>query len=546
MFTERIPQGDFFETARILSPDLLERLGKTWAVPFKTDALELIDETAFACMYSKDMGRPNKPVQTVVGILVLKEMFDMTDQEALDSLQFDLRWHVAPGLTPAEAYCCQKTLHNFRVNLIKHELGRVLFQDTTDRILTALGVSTSKQRQDSTHIVSNMAILTRFGLFCETIRVFLREVRRDYNAEFTGLSSALTSRYLKDDGAATRYNDARSSVAKRRLNVCGRNLWRLIDAFRSDEVIAKLDGYKLLERLFEEQCEVVGEAPTPAEGDPGIDEPPAPVTVKKPKEVAADSLQSPHDKDATYSGHKGKGYEAQLAETFGNEDTPEIITHAEVTQSCGSDANALEPALDDLDQRGIAPDQMAADTTYGSTTNAIDAAERGVELISPVSGPKKKTRDDGVLSLADSDVDAAGTRKTRCPEGCEAVAETRADETVRAEFDGAQCESCHKRGACPAKPNSTGNRAVKLNLHKAVLETRRRYAETEEFVERYAPRAGIEGTNSELKRRHGLGKLRVRGGPRVGLALHLKALACNIKRMVNHVQKTAKTAEVNG
>ena len=45
-------------------------------------------------------------------------------------------------------------------------------------------------------------------------------------------------------------------------------------------------------------------------------------------------------------------------------------------------------------------------------------------------------------------------------------------------------------------------------------------------------RAGIEGTNSELKRAHGLGRLRVRGGLRVRLAVYLKALACNIKRMV--------------
>jgi len=35
-----------------------------------------------------------------------------------------------------------------------------------------------------------------------------------------------------------------------------------------------------------------------------------------------------------------------------------------------------------------------------------------------------------------------------------------------------------------------------------------------------------------LKRKHGLGKLRVRGQPRVELAMYLKALSCNIKRML--------------
>jgi hypothetical protein len=44
-----------------------------------------------------------------------------------------------------------------------------------------------------------------------------------------------------------------------------------------------------------------------------------PITVKDPKQVRPDSLQSPHDAEVTYSGHKGKGYEVQVAETCDNE-----------------------------------------------------------------------------------------------------------------------------------------------------------------------------------------------------------------------------------
>ncbi len=49
-------------------------------------------------------------------------------------------------------------------------------------------------------------------------------------------------------------------------------------------------------------------------------------------------------------------------------------------------------------------------------------------------------------------------------------------------------------------------------------------------------------TNSELKRAHGLGRLRVRGFLRVRLALYLKALACNVKRMVKHLAGQARKA----
>ena len=78
-----------------------------------------------------------------------------------------------------------------------------------------------------------------------------------------------------------------------------------------------------------------------------------------------------------------------------------------------------------------------------------------------------------------------------------------------------------------------GDYVLKANLVKVNIERRRRAEATEEWHKRYAIRAGIEGTNSELKRAHGLGRLRVRGGRRVRLAVYLKALACNFKRMVH-------------
>ena len=99
-------------------------------------------------MYSADMGRPNRAVQTVLGVLVLKEMFDLTDIEALEELEFNLLWHHALGLEMEEAHLAQKTLHNFRVRLMEHDGGRLAFCETTDRMIEALGLRTGKQRVD--------------------------------------------------------------------------------------------------------------------------------------------------------------------------------------------------------------------------------------------------------------------------------------------------------------------------------------------------------------------------------------------------------------
>ena len=54
--------------------------------------------------------------------------------------------------------------------------------------------------------------------------------------------------------------------------------------------------------------------------------------------------------------------------------------------------------------------------------------------------------------------------------------------------------------------------------------------QTTEWKDRYRIRSGIEATNSELKRAHGIGRLKVRRLPRVCLAVALKVTACNIKR----------------
>lgn len=54
--------------------------------------------------------------------------------------------------------------------------------------------------------------------------------------------------------------------------------------------------------------------------------------------------------------------------------------------------------------------------------------------------------------------------------------------------------------------------------------------QTPAWKDRYAIRSGIEATNSELKRAHGIGRLRVRRLTKVCFAVACKVIACNIKR----------------
>ena len=546
MFQAREPQESLWQSEFLITPRKAKLMRRSWAEVFRNEALPLIEEERFAPMYSPDTGRPNRAVQTVLGVLVLKEMFDLTDMEALEELEFNLLWHHALRLEMEEAHLAQKTLHNFRVRLMEHDGGRLAFCETTARIIEAMGLRTGKQRLDSTHVMSNIAVLTRLGLFCETIRVFLLAVSREHGDVGEGIGDGLAQRYLKESGESSGYEDSRSGEGRRRLSVCARDVYRLVDRFRGTAV-AEMEEYGLLDRLLQEQCHVGRHG----DGRPGADDDDAtegkvPIALKEPKEVRSDTLQTPHDPDVTYSGHKGKGYEVQVSETCEEGNAVQVITHVEVTPSSGSDAGVTVGVIDELRERGIGPSELWCDTSYGSGHNGWEAELRGTELVSPVGG-RAPGKADGTLRLtaADFDIDVTARRAAVCPAGHEAVSEYEdedAPERVEMHFAREVCEPCTLRPLCPVRWRRrpelggewslSGAYVLSADLARVNIGRRRRAESEGEWRKRYGLRAGIEGTNSELKRRHGLGRLRVRGGERVRLAVYLKALACNVKRMV--------------
>ena len=106
MFQAREPQESLWQSEFLITPRKAKLMRRSWAEVFRNEALVLIEEERFAPLYSPDMGRPNRAVQTVLGVLVLKEMFDLTDMEALEELEFNLLWHHALRLEMEEAAPC--------------------------------------------------------------------------------------------------------------------------------------------------------------------------------------------------------------------------------------------------------------------------------------------------------------------------------------------------------------------------------------------------------------------------------------------------------
>jgi Transposase DDE domain len=94
------------------------------------------------------------------------------------------------------------------------------------------------------------------------------------------------------------------------------------------------------------------------------------------------------------------------------------------------------------------------------------------------------------------------------------------------------------------KPRETiGNFRLEITPGLRLRDEMLAKQKTIEWKDKYKIRSGVEATMSELKRAHGLGKLRVRGLARVHFAVVCKVVACNIKRWAAWQAKRSKTRD---
>jgi len=547
MFRRTDPQATLGSLNVLLSPQKIARLEKNhWAGGFRHKALPVLltNEETFRPLFCEDNGRPNKPVAATLGVIILKEMFDLTDEAALDSFEFNASWQYAVNVDPDEAHLCQKTLHNFRVKMSEaEEEGILTYSALFDEIVRAIikdqGLKVGKQRLDSTHIRSNMAVLTRLGLFTHTITAFLKKLNKQHLRLFEALAQGIRARYLDREGY---FADSPSSDSRRRLAQCAADVWRLVDRFRGHRSVKGMPSYLRLKRLLEEQCVIGDEDPTDPDGDgpEGV-----PVRLKNPKKekIPATSLQGSDD-DATY-GHKGKGYQTQVAETCDGENPLQVVTHVSTEGAHQSDQHAPLPVLDDLEQKDCKPDTLLADTNYGRGQNIVDAAQRGVDLVSPSCGPKPEADEDEVI-LDDFTFSPDGQRIEHCPAGYAPMEQGTCGQDGRRRYshmDVERCVRCRWLGDCPATwSDRVEAMALTWSPSEGATAARRRRERTKEFKDGYRVRSGIEATNSEYKRFYGGGRLRVRGSPAVHRTVKFKFMALNIRRWTKPARKTQNQA----
>jgi len=510
-------QQHIFDPWGYLGPKRRKELEKSWPGLFLKQILPELPVDALRKHYHDWNGRPTKELYSMIGLMILQQMHDLTDEQAVEQFCFNIQWHYALNITnPADSasYVSHKSLWSMRDKLTTDGIYNEIFDSSLRTLAKVFDVDLKKQRMDSVHIRSNMRHLGRIGLFVKTIKKFLSNLKRQHRSLFDKLDNGLINRYL-DTKTESIFAMVKPSESAKTLDQLADDTFFLTQRFAAASKVNEMSSFKLLTRLFKEQCVIEENA-----NEAGVK------AVARPnKDVTSDSLQNPSDPDAGYSSHKGKGYQAQIVENYSAEDKQlSLLTHVEVEAADKHDANALLPALENLQQHDMAPQELLADSLYGSDTNCEQALDQyGAEVVAPtMPGNQKK------ISLAEFAVDERG-RITSCPRGVSPERVKRKKDRYSAAFPVSSCGDCPNLNECPV---SRGKKAYyyRYKDKDVRVAARRRYEQSDAFKVRYRFRAGVEATMSEFDRRTGIKHLRVRGVKAVTFAVIMKAIGLNILR----------------
>lgn len=482
-----------------------------WQGLFRHVLLEVMPVAELGRHFSDSLGAPTKEHYSMAGLVFLADFFGWNAQEAIEAYVFRSDVQYALNREPG-AEVCTRTLERYQKLFREDDLAARVFEEVTARLVQALDLDVSRQRLDSTHVFSHMASFGRTKLMAVAIKRFLTQLQRHDPDAYAALPEDLRQRYVP--APARLCADAKDAEARTRCRQqTAEDLHFVITRFASRADLTNRSTYKALITIFGQQCELSGD------------------TVVVKTKTGGDCVQNPSDPDATYDGHKGPGYQVQIAETCVPGNDVQLITAALPQTACASDAQAVVPMLDQLEQGARRPEELVVDTVYASDENVQAAEARGVDLVGPVPGrapeadPATLTVDDFAWDERTGTIDAcpAGHRPTSC-------AHDAATATTRVEMPASACAECPFRKQCPIEKTRDGKFTLEFTDKERRLAGRRVEEQTPVFQERYAPRSGIESTNSGLKNRLGLGRLQVRGRGSVFRVIWHKVAGWNVLR----------------
>ena len=510
-------QMTFSDTIFGLTQREQKALKNSWAQVFADEIFPSIDESRFSVLYSDKASRPNTPVNVIIGALILKELFDKSDDELVEDILLDPRFQYALHTTSFEEQpVSDKTFSRFRERCYDYEQlhGVDLYHDC----VTDLAAKSAKlmkidgriRRMDSLMVEANIRTLSRMELLYRCISKLVCFLHKNGHDDRI---ASMEHYYDPDDYNRVIYH-SRSTEVQDRLQMLLDDADKLIrncgDMFQDDI------EYQLLVRCLAEQTIV--------------DDGKRRMKTKADEAMTSNVLQNPSDPDATYrekAGKKHRGYVANVEESVGENGS--IVTDYQFETNNTSDSAMLKTYLENMEEQED-PTILITDGAYAGEENTRLAAGKNMTLVT-TDLPGRDVQE----IFSEFELNKDQTRVLKCPAGNipRSASYIRQSGTCTASFERSICENCPLRDQCRpqffkrvAKVRVTGKQVRRASLKKQMR--------SEEFKLYARLRNGVETIPSILKNTYGVNRMNARGKLRCKFFFGSKVAALNFRKLFRY------------
>jgi hypothetical protein len=510
-------QLELFNSSTFMDEGIRRRLDNSWAPIFYEHVFCQIDEEPFAVLYDKNWGRPNFPVNILVGLEIIKAFRDYTDEELVEQFFFNLQLKWALGIRDiGECPVAERTLYEFRERLYSHALAHPGEEDLvhqqfmliSEHLMEFLKLSTEEMRMDSTQIMPNIRRAGRLSLAFDVLLKAVKACPIELLPQH--LSEVMEPEFKKK----LLYRIKAREITDRLtglLQLCA----ELVELVTVHKELEEKEALRILVRFLSEQADFDNESQR---------------WVAKKTKPGSNILQSANDPDATYR-KKGKsvhvGYVANLAETCADENPVQLLSDYIFEKNNVADTTMAQKSLPRL-AKHYGTTEVYVDGGYSGETVHDTAEEHEISMYyTNMTGRESSKILSGYFKIE-------GNKITHCPAGYPSELSYHDEKTgkITAHFNLELCQNCEGKEVCPIKFLRKSTVVVITRKQRIAQKTRRQIEDKEQHRVNTSKRAGIEGTNSAVKRKHGAEKLAVRGHHKCQIVFGFKALAHNFKQTV--------------
>ena len=494
-------------------------LEKSWAKTFADKVFPAIDENIFSALYSEKASRPNTPVNVIVGALILKEALNVTDDEIVEAMAFDIRYQYALHTTSFdEQPISDRTLSRFRARVLSYEtehdvdLIHECVVKMAKEISDFMNITPEKQRMDSLMVAANIRNLSLLELFYTCV-ANLCKIMDERGTKIPGEQHHYIE---KDDYNKCIYHKRDMDATERTIAVM-KDADILIKICDSTCDFDDTSEYQLLIRLLKERTII---------DDDGSRRLRQKEEVENPSEV----LLNPSDPEATFrykASGKHLGYVGNVIESVG--EAGSLVTDYDYQQNIYADNQFMKDYLNRNKQFSDGS-FIVADGAYSGEENSHLASEHNLRLVTTNFTGRKPDE-----IYADFIFTADGHHLLKCKNGCipEKCSYDPNNDCSIAYFKTCECENCPYKKRC--NPRFLKTRVRKDVSWKSVGRAKQlQYMKTEEFSEYARFRNGVEAIPSLLRRRYHVDKIPAHGKKRTRLFFGFKIAALDFQKLLDY------------